>query len=246
MLINTKYIKLLGLILGVAVLNILVLSPGLLGVKIGGSALSTAFGVTILFVSVLVLFYGSYVLLFKSPVVIPVKEIKIHDDYVEALFHYKRIRGLSNDISIGLEQLDRMKKKKDTLIHVLNQRFEPTELSYKKFTSVTTEVEKLFYLNIRSMLNRLTIFDEVEFEKAMNQKSSTISQKLQQEKINIVNDHISFMKSSLSSNEEILLKLDKMLLEISRLDSFELGDIENMPCMQEIDLLIKQIKYYKQ
>lgn len=246
MLINTKYIKLLGLILGVAVLNILVLSPGLLGVKIGDSALSTAFGVTILFASALVLLYGSYVLLFKSPVVIPVKEIKSHDDYVEALFHYKRIKGLGNDITLGLEQLDRMKKKKDTLINVLNQRFEPTELSYKKFASVTIEVEKLFYLNIRSMLNRLTIFDEVEFEKAMNHKSTTFSQKLLQEKINIVNDHISFMKSSLSSNEEILLKLDKLLLEISRLDSFELGDIENMPCMQEIDLLIKQTKYYKQ
>jgi hypothetical protein len=43
-----------------------------------------------------------------------------------------------------------------------------------------------------------------------------------------------------------LLKLDKLLLEISRLDSLEPGDIENMACMQEIDSLIKQTKYYKQ
>lgn len=246
MLINTKYIKLVGMIFGVAILNILVLSQGFLGVKIGDSALSTAFGVTTLFASMLVLLYGSYVLLFKSTVVIPVKEIKTYEDYAEALTHYKRIKALGNDITLALEQLDRMKKKKDTMSNVLNQRFEPTELSYKKFASVTIEVEKLFYLNIRSILNRLTIFDEVEFEKTMSHKSTTLSQKLLQEKINIINEHISFMKNSLTSNEEILLKLDKLLLEISRLDSFEFGDIEKMPCMQEIDSLIKQTKYYKQ
>ncbi|MNI88070.1 hypothetical protein D3C73_1453300 [compost metagenome] len=58
-------------------------------------------------------------------------------------------------------------------------------------------------------------------------------------------EYLTFIKSSLATNEEIMLKLDKLLLEISRLDSFEPGDIENMPCMQEIDSLIKQTKLYK-
>jgi hypothetical protein len=245
-LTNTKYIKLLGIILIVVVLNILVLSPGFLGVEIGGSALTTAFGVTLLFVSALVLLYWSYVLLFKPPVVIPVKQIKTHEDYVEALTHYRRVKVLENDITFVLEQLERMKKRKDTLFNVLNQRFEPTELSYQKFASVTHEVEKLFYLNVRSMLNRLTIFDESEFERVMSKKTTHFSEELHQEKTNLYNDYLSFMKSSLSTNEEILLKLDNLLLEISRLDSFEMEDIENMPCMQEIDMLIKQTKYYKQ
>lgn len=34
-------------------------------------------------------------------------------------------------------------------------------------------------------------------------------------------------------------------MEISRLDSIDPGDIEKMPCMQEIDELIKQTKLYK-
>lgn len=42
-----------------------------------------------------------------------------------------------------------------------------------------------------------------------------------------------------------MLKLDQLLLEISRLDSFEAGDIEQMPCMQEIDQLIKHTKLYR-
>jgi hypothetical protein len=245
-LTGTKYIKLLGLILGVVVLNILVLSPGFLGVDIGGSALTTAFGVTLLFASALGLLYGSYVIMFKQPVVLPVKQIKTHEDYVEALTHYRRVKALEGDITLALGQLERIRKKKDTLMNVLNQRFDPTELSYKKFASVTQEVEKLFYLNVRSILNRLNAFDESEFESVLNKKSTPFSQELLQEKSNIYNEYLSFVKGSLGTNEEILLKLDKLLLEISRLDSFELGDIENMPCMQEIDLLIKQTKYYKQ
>jgi hypothetical protein len=243
---GTKFIKLLSLILGVSVLNILVLSPGFLGVEIGKNALTTAFGVTLLLASGLILFYGSYVLLLKPPVVIPLKQIQTHEDYVEALIRYRRVKTLEDDITLALEQLDRMKKKQETLLNVLNQRFEPDELSYKKFASVTQEVEKLFYLNVRSVLNRLNVFDESEFESVRSQKSTRFSRELLQQKSEMYNEHLSFVKNSLGTNEEILLKLDKLLLEISRLDSFELGDIENMPCMQEIDSLIKQTKYYKQ
>ncbi|GAB6989718.1 hypothetical protein JCM16418A_17680 [Paenibacillus pini] len=243
---NEKYIKLLGIILGVVVMNILVLSPGFLGVVIGESALSSAVGVALLFASVLVVVYGSYALLIKQPLALPVKQIKTHEDYVEALTHYRRVKVLEGDITFSLEQLIRIKKKKETLFNVLSQRFDKTELSFRKFDSVTQEVEKLFYLNIRSILNRLNVFDESELENVMNPKSSQFSLELLQEKKKVFNEFLSYMKSSLVTNEEILLKLDRLLLEISRLDSFELEDIENMPCMQEIDSLINQTKYYKQ
>ncbi|MNW32508.1 hypothetical protein D3C74_94510 [compost metagenome] len=242
---ETKYIKVLGLILTVVILNILVLSPGFFGVEIGGSAFSTAFGVTLLFASALVLIYGCYYFLFKKPEAVPIKEIKTHEDYVEALYHYRRIRMLEDDVTLALSQLDRIRKKRDTLLDVLNQRFDSTELSYKKFASVTLEVEKLFYLNIRSILNRLSVFDETEFESVMNQKNARFSTELLQERRTVYSEYLTFIKSSLATNEEIMLKLDKLLLEISRLDSFEPGDIENMPCMQEIDSLIKQTKLYK-
>jgi hypothetical protein len=223
------------------------MSPGFLGVQIiGGSALSTAFGITLLVASAILLIYGCYVWLFKQPVVRPVKEIATHEDYVEALNQYKHVRSLEEDINLALEQLDRMKKKRTTLLNVLNQRFDASELSYKKFSSVTYEVEKLFYLNVKSILNRISVFDESEFLSVMSQKPTKFSREILQEKTNVYNEYLSFMKSSLSTNEEILLKLDKLLLEISRLDSFEPGDIDNMPCMQEIDSLIKQTKYYKQ
>ena len=140
---SSRSIKLLGLISGVALLNIIMLSPGLLGVEIGGeSALETASGVTLLFMSLLVLLYGSYVLIVKPPVVTPVKDIKSHEDYIAALNQYKNVKALNKDILLAIDQLERMEKKRITLLDVLGQRFDQTELSYKKFISVIYEVEK--------------------------------------------------------------------------------------------------------
>ncbi|MBB6669522.1 hypothetical protein [Cohnella nanjingensis] len=243
---GTKLTKLLVLILGIAALNILVLSPGFLGVAIGEDALSTAIGVTLLAASALILLYGSNVLLFRQPARVPVKEIKTHEDYVEALTRFRRIKPLEEDISLALEQLERMEKKKETLLQVLHQRFEPGELSFAKFASVIQEVEKLFYLNIRSVLNRLNVFDESEFRSLSRPKASRLPPELLRERSNLYNEYLSFVKGALGTNEEILLKLDKLLLEISRLDSIEPGDIEKMPGMQEIDALINQTKFYKQ
>lgn len=244
---GSKWIKLLALMVGVVVLNIVVLSPGLLGIEIGGAnALETASGVTLLFVSFLVVVYGSYTTLFKPPAATPVRAVKTHEDYLSALHHYRNVKVLKKDIALGIDQLHRLEKKKRTLLDVLNQRFDQTELSYKKFVSVIYEVEKLFYLNIRGILNKLSVFDASEFAAfADHHKSAKFSNKLVQEKVNIYNEYLSYVAGYLGANEEIMLKLDKLILEISLLSSTDYRDVEEMPCMKEIDALIKQTKYYK-
>ncbi|WP_328285245.1 hypothetical protein [Paenibacillus alkaliterrae] len=243
-----KFIKLLGLVSGVVLLNIIILSPGLLGVEIGGeSVLETASGVTLLCMSLLVLLYGSYGLLLKPPVVTLVKDIKTHEDYMAALQHYRNVKAFKKDISLALDQLGRIVKKKDTLLEVLSQRFDQTELSYKKFTSVIYEVEKLLYLNIRGILNKLSVFDASEFSMfASQQRSTQFSNKLVQEKTDLYKEYLDYLTGYIGANEEILLKLDKLLLEISLLGSTNYRDVEEMPCMKEIDALIKQTKFYKQ
>ncbi|MEO3945359.1 hypothetical protein [Gorillibacterium sp. CAU 1737] len=242
---NNRFLKLLVLILGVAALNIVVFSPGLLGVSIGSNALATASGVTILVASVLTLLYGSYTLLQAPPSAPPIREIQSHEDYVEAFRRYRRLKPLEEELTLGLGQLERMQKKKETLLGVLDQRFSPEELSYRKFATVIQEVESLFYRNDRSLLNRLQVFDEAEYASLSKPKTSSLAPDVLRQRAEVYQDHFSFVRGSLETNEEILLKLDKLLLEISRLDSLEPDEIEKMPCMQEIDVLIQQTKYYK-
>jgi hypothetical protein len=248
MLNVARSVKLLGLIIVVALLDIIVLSPGLLGVEIGGaSVFETASGVTLLVISLLVVLYGSYSLLFKPSMAPPVKEIKTHEDYIAALSQYRNVKVLKKDITLALEQLTRMEKKKNTLLDVLSQRFEQTELSFKKFMAVSYEVEKLFYLNIRGILNKLSVFDASEFTLfASQQRPAQFSEKLVQKKTALYHEYLAYVTGYLGANEEILLKLDQLLLEISLLDSTNYKDVEDMPCMKEIDELIKQTKFYKQ
>lgn len=77
-----------------------------------GGAFTTALSVTLLFGSAMALLYGSYNLLFRQPVVLPVKHIETHEDYVEALSFYRRIKVLEEDITLGLSQLSRIKRRK--------------------------------------------------------------------------------------------------------------------------------------
>jgi len=245
-LTSMKYIKLFGLIVGIIALNIIVLSPGLLGISIGANTFSTAFGITLLIASAFALLYGSYTIFYNVPAVVPVKNLKTHEEFVEALNEQRSIKVIEDDMNFAIEQMGRLKKKIETLMSVLKQRFEPSELSYKKFVSTISEVEKLYYLNIRSILNRLNVFDEAEFNRVMSTTTPRFTKELLDQKRSLYQEFLDFMKFSLGTNEEILLKLDKLLLEISRLDSVTPEEIEKMSCMQEIDTLIKQTKYYKE
>lgn len=246
MLNLSKIGKLLGLLVGVAVANIVVLSPGLMGVDIsGGSALEAAAGVTLLVMSLLVILYGSYLFLFKPPAAPQVSGLNTHEDYIAALSYYRKVKVLRNDVSLALDQLERIRKKKDALLEVLGQRFDPNELSYKKFYSVIGQVEKRLYLNISGILNKLAVFDPSEFSRfASRSASASFSDKLIREKNALYKEYMAHVTGYLGANEEMLLKLDKLLLEISLLNSATYQDVEELPCMKEIDALIKQTKYY--
>ncbi len=247
MLNRSGPVKLLAVITGVIILNIAVLSPGLLNVEIGGeSALETASGVTLLFISLLIVLYGSYSLLFKAPAPKSARPLTSPDDYAAMLQQYKNVKVLKNDVLLALDQLERMEKKKTTLTRVLSERFDPLELSYRKFSSVIAEVEKLLYLNVRGMLNKLSLFDTSEFSLFANtHKPPPFSEKLIQKKTALYKDFFTSLKGYLGANEEILLKLDQLLLEISELDSTNYKEVEEMPCMQELSALINQTKLYQ-
>lgn len=242
-------LKLLGTIVVIVVVNIIVFSPGLLAVElVGGSRFQTAAGATLIIMSLLVLLYRSYTTLFKRQVIRwrAIGDEADPEEYSAALGQYKSVKALKKDMTLATSQIDRMQKKKVALMEVLGQRFEPTELSYTKFSSVIHEVERLFYLNLQGVLNKLSVFDPSEFAQfAGGQAAGRFSERLVAERTSLYNKYLAYIEGYLSGNEEILLKLDQLMLEISLLGSTDYREIEEMPCMKEIDALIQQTKYYK-
>lgn len=242
-----KIIKMTVLNIGIALMDILFFSKGLIDIEIGGeSVFETAFGVTAILMSVIIFAVGNYKLLFEKKVVLQAREIKTPEDCIQALKQYHMNRTFSKDISTILEQTERFVKKKSTIKDILLQKFSSGELSYSKFESAIFDVENVFYLNIKSILNRLNAFDEEDYN---NMRSDSAKKRFSVEfietKMNIYNEYIVFVKDAVEDNEQILLKLDKLLLEISKFSSLEDGEIENMSAMKEIDELIGKTKLYK-
>jgi len=240
-------IKLLGLNLGIAAANIAVFSPGLLDVDLfGAGALEAAFGSAFLVFSGSGLVYGNYKLLSEPEKAIPIGAKSTKEDYVEALNEHRGLETFERNIDLLLDQIERLQKKNKTIRDILLQIFNASEISYQKFDAVIAEVDNIFFKNIRSIINKLNAFDEDDYNFIKKQRNAgAFSEDIMEEKFKVYNEYIRFVKEATEDNEQILLKLDKLLLEISGLNCIESGELEQMAGMIEIDNLIKQAKYYK-
>jgi len=240
-----KIIKLLVLNIGIVVIDIIFLSPGLLGIEIiGGSTFGTALGITIIIMSIIVFIYGNYKLIVEKEKIIQPSEIKTADDCINALNQNYDKRVFEKDITTILEQIEMFQKKRETIKEVLLQKFNATEMSYSKFDSTISDLENVFYLNIKSIINKLNAFDEKDYNRIKKEGEKKFSKEFIHEKMRIYGEYISFVKNAIEDNEQIILKLDKILLELSKFNSLEDINIEDMSAMKEIDDLINKIKLY--
>ncbi|MNV87757.1 hypothetical protein D3C71_1819060 [compost metagenome] len=108
------------------------------------------------------------------------------------------------------------------------------------------EVEEVFYGNIRGILNKLAVFDPRELADSSEQRYSRLSGTLAQRKKELHDQYMGDVARYVGANEEILLKLDQLLLEMARLGGTYSGNIEDINGIQELNALIVQTKHYKQ
>lgn len=247
MMQSKKVTRMAFLNIAIALINIILFSPGLLAIKITGSTVfATAFGITVIFMSFLVFFLGNYIILTAKERSIQAKEIESREDCIYALEQNQNKKTFASDIQIILEQIERVEKKKTTIRDILLQKFDSNEMSYGKFYGSVLNVEEIFFINIKSIINKINAFDEDDYNKI---KTGSLTDKFSKEfvkaKLDIYNEYISFVKASLEDNEEIILQLDRLLLEISNFNSLEEGEIENMEALKEIGELIKKARLYK-
>ncbi|OUS69570.1 hypothetical protein B1748_30865 [Paenibacillus sp. MY03] len=221
----SKAWRLALLVSGTIGLNVAALSPGLGGARLtGGSSFETAFVVTLIVMSPVVLLTGSHAILFRDASSAPrLPEWRSPEAYWLAFVRFRRNRVLRRESEAALSQLERMEKKVNVLLGLLGERFNPTELSYKRFASAIAAVEELFYGHVRELLGLLRLREASAMATGWSAESA----------------------GYLGANEEILLKLDGLLAELTRLGGADYRDVLLMPCMKDIDILINQTKYYK-
>lgn len=242
-----KIVQLLSLNISIALINLLLFSDGLVGIHFGESSLlMTSIGITSLIMSVIIFFYGNYQLVLDRAKPVALVEIKTKEDFVTALKQCNGKKTFGQEINLFLEQMDRFTHKEDTIHQVLLQKFEQSEMSFVKFESTINDVENVFYMNIRSVLNRLNAFDEADYMYIQSaQAKKALSANVLVTKNSIYQEYIRFVKEAANENENILLKLDQLLFEISKFSSLNIEELENMSAMKDVDELIDKTKYYK-
>lgn len=243
-----KQLKLVGLLAGVIAVNIVVLSPGLLGVDLtSDSPLEKSTALTLLIISGIIVIYASYRFLFQQPQAkILLRETEVaEEDLQQALEQYEKHKMFHMEVEHALDQLNRMRQKKKALFDLLSERFQPGELSYSRFLGVITAVEKLFNDNIKGLINKLRGSELSNLSAADQRQQRMFSQRVMQQKQQLRQEYTDYVIGYISANEEILIKLDQLMLETTLLNSTDSRELDEMPCMQEIDLLIQQTKYYK-
>ena len=249
-----QIIKLLCLNLGIALLNVILFSAGFVGLNFSGDALTTALGVTVIVMSIVTFFYGNYTILFKQPSIQLFKNAELVDDkdYIGALEERREKKVFDEEISNAIDQVYRLQDKDKALDSILAQYFSPQEMTYTKFQTVIDSVQALFYNNLKKMINRMIIFDYKDYTKLINKLKNapasdgiTVASKSTGAQLKIYNEHIDYVKGLVEMNESILVKLDSLLLEISKLDDIDEAGLEELTAIQEINDLISQAKSFK-
>lgn len=232
--------------LSIAIANIAVFSSAFLGFSlVTGSALSMSIAWFTIVASAFSFFY------FNKKILVTYETYKLMDDNVNTLDDCVKVfeEAIQNgdvfdkDILKNLDQVKRFKRKKKTIKEIILQKFSSQELTFKKFESVLDGVENIMYLNMRSILNKIAAFDVEEYETM--QKKGFPKNEVSEEKMSIYNEYLDFVKNATKTNEDILLKLDKMLFEVSKYNSLEDGEVKELPAIIEMDELINNAKFYK-
>ena len=189
-----QIIRLLCLNLGIIAWNVLLFSPGLIGLSMGAGALFAALGVTDIVMSLIGFAWGNYSLLFAP-------------------------KG---------------------------------EMKFTKFQSTVDSVQDLFYGNLKKMLKRIIIFDYNDYLKVLEKLNNApitdgvkVAPKSHADQLKIYNEHIDYVHGIIEMNDSMLVKMDSLLLEISKLDDIDVKGLENIAAIREINELISQTKFYK-
>ena len=162
---------------------------------------------------------------------------------VDVLKQSLHIEVFAQKINKNLAQINRFIKKCETINDILLQKFSVNEISYKKFDNVLVGVEKVVYINLRSIINKISAFDYEEYQQLDSLEWN--NDELAKEKMDIYKTYIAFVDEATRDNEEILLKLDRLLLEVTHYNNVQDGDIMNMPAIAELDKLIQNAKLYR-
>ncbi len=171
--------------------------------------------------------------------------IKRKNQYLEILNKSAENPVFRSEINTTREHIEQIQSRLQKIQAILSQHFTPREMTYKRFSGVVEEAATQFYANVKTMMKRINLFDTKDYLK-VSDGNSNLSVSARQERMRIYTEHIKYVKKLVDANENIISKLDGLLLELTKLDDFSEEALNNNPAVNELTDLIDQTRFYKQ
>lgn len=150
-----------------------------------------------------------------------------------------RPKAFKKEMRMLSSQEERMENKMDSLDRALKDYFGDSVISYNKFAGTIEGVQQVYSENTQKILKRIDVFDEEGYNDIFRRHQEYT------DAIKLYQQHFDYVKERLDENEQILARLDKLLLEVNNLNDTK-TPIDQLPAMQEISELIDQTKLYRQ
>ena len=173
-------------------------------------------------------------------------------DSLKSVFRrYLQASGVGPYARAGMDALDSAERKAANFRVVLDNKFQPNSITWSKFSSAGTTAQEAVLRNCAELANEIQLFDHTDY-RALEQarrrsrfRSDSQLSETQIEKYHMFDAKLDEMKQLCDTNERILLELDKLGVELDKLDDAG-SSAESERLVEEIRTLIDETKYYKQ
>ena len=172
-------------------------------------------------------------------------EIRRKNKYLEVLNESADNPVFRSEIEVTKEHIEQIQTRLQKLNDILTSHFKPHEMTYKRFKNIIEDAATRFYANVKTMVKRINIFDTKDYFR-ISDGNVNMSVSAKQERLKIYTEHINYVKKIVEANENIISKLDMLLLELTKLDDFSEEALNNNAAINELNDLIDQTKFYKQ
>ena len=238
-----RLLKILLLNLAIIVCAVVAYSDGFLALRPGDPSILKA-GLSIITGLVLGagLVGGNYALL-KAPASSPSAAQLPGDTDVEALLKkYSRSGVFGSLAKTTLGQLNRIRQSAQRTTEAIAQKFEAGSMTADRFTAVIEAAGETAAENIRDIALRMQMFDEDEYRRLISGKDENIPADIKQQQLALHQKNADYIRRSIATNEELILKMDTLTLEISDKSSRNENDADELA--DEITKLTQELKFY--
>ena len=172
------------------------------------------------------------------------------EDIKLALHEYEKVSVVGQLAQSGIAELESAERKRNNLYAIIGGKFQEGSLSWQKFTEVVESVSQAVAHNSALLAKRIQTFDVEDYNRMKRGnmgslfKRSTIPEDVRQEKIYVMEASLNDMRSIVSTNEQLLLELDKFGVEMGQLEA-SAHETKNTRMLEEINELINETKYYR-